>query len=340
MAVFLLREAEKRPGVYYAFTADGVELPVIDVTHPAFALNISNSEQRDLVDKFLQSKVPFSSLPKFLRTSLLRFLLRESLLARGIDQSQGTFMTGMHTYLLKLGPEMLGKAYAKPVDRQIGASLPVLSARLRLQDVAHLMTETLLPGLVADPRRPLYFMNIAGGPAIDSLNALIILNKRNPGIFAERQVFIDVLDLDDVGPTFGERALSVLSADGGPLHGTDVTFLYSRYDWSEPESLGPRLKEAHRTGAAVIVSSEGGLFEYGSDEDIEGNLNLLRASPDVAAVVGSVTRADEAMRRLRETSTAATRPRGLQVFGNLVQKAGWRVTRAVERPFSDQVVLM
>jgi len=31
-------------------------------------------------------------------------------------------MSGMYTYLLKLGPEMLGNAYAKPIDRKIAAS--------------------------------------------------------------------------------------------------------------------------------------------------------------------------------------------------------------------------
>jgi hypothetical protein len=33
----------------------------------------------------------------------------------------------MHTYLLKLGPAMLGSAYAKPIDRRIAASLPVFA---------------------------------------------------------------------------------------------------------------------------------------------------------------------------------------------------------------------
>ena len=30
-------EQNKKPGVCYAVTDDGLELPVIDITHPAFA---------------------------------------------------------------------------------------------------------------------------------------------------------------------------------------------------------------------------------------------------------------------------------------------------------------
>jgi hypothetical protein len=97
---------------------------------------------------------------------------------------------------------------------------------------------------------------------------------------------------------------------------------------------------ARRAGALVAVSSEGGLFEYGSDDDITRNLRALAASsgPDLF-VVGSVTRDDEAIRVLKLTSTLATRPRGLPVFSELVERAGWRITRSIARPFSDQVRL-
>ena len=34
----IVPEAHKKAGVSYAFTDDGIELPVIDVTHPAFTI--------------------------------------------------------------------------------------------------------------------------------------------------------------------------------------------------------------------------------------------------------------------------------------------------------------
>jgi hypothetical protein len=92
------------------------------------------------------------------------------------------------------------------------------------------------------------------------------------------------------------------------------------------------LREAHEQGALVMCSSEGGLFEYGSDAEIGNNLKTLQTYNEVIAVVGSVTRNDKLAQRLRENSAAATRPRGLQVFTSLVNKSGWRIVEVIERP--------
>jgi hypothetical protein len=148
-----------------------------------------------------------------------------------------------------------------------------------------------------------------------------------------------VLDFDDAGPTFGANALASLSQAGGPLRGLRVDFRHVPYDWTKSADLKPVLTDAQTKRAVVICSSEGGLFEYGSDTEIEENLKILREFPEVLAVVGSVTRADEPIQRMRKMGRAATRPRGLEVFRNLVKKAGWTIVRAIERPFSDQVVL-
>ncbi len=332
-------EPDKKPGVVYALTKDGVELPVIDITHPAFALSVTDAEQRELIQKFLREPVPFHFLPKRLRTALLQFLLRNSMLAEGIRQSQDSFMTGMHTYLLKLGPDMLPTAYANPIDRRIAVSLPALAVRLRLQDVASLMADTVLPHLSYAPSRPLHLLNIAGGPAIDSLNTLILLCKNHLGILEEREIFLDVLDLDDAGPTFAQAALSALSAPGSLLHGIHVVFRAIHYNWSNTTPLKQVLEETGSKEALILCSSEGGLFEYGSDDDVVANLKVLRSAPEVVGVAGSATRADEPIQRLHKISSAKTRPRGLAAFGALVQSAGWDVAQVVERPFSDHFLL-
>jgi hypothetical protein len=223
-------EPNKLPGIHYAVTPDGVELPLVDITHPAFALSITEAEQKARVEKFLHEGVPFARLPKPLRELALKFLLRESILAQGIQQARVTFMSGLQTYLLKLGPQMLGSAYTKPIDRQIAATLPSFCVRLRLQDMAELLADTLLPLLRSDPHRPLRLLNIAGGPAMDSLNALILLNRQEARVLTERPVSIDVLDLDDTGPTFGEASMSALSQPGGPLHGRRITLRHIHYD--------------------------------------------------------------------------------------------------------------
>jgi hypothetical protein len=208
-----------------------------------------------------------------------------------------------------------------------------------MQDVATLMAEALAPVLIKEPARPLHFLNIAGGPAIDSLNTLILLSKNQPGILAAREISIDVLDLDAAGPAFGARALESLSQGEGPLRGIRVALRHVPYDWTKTADLKPVLTQAQTRRALVICSSEGGLFEYGSDSEIQSNLQKLRESPQVLAVIGSVTRADEPIQRVRQMGRAATRPRGLEVFRALIANTGWQIARAIERPFSDQVVL-
>lgn len=92
-----LVEKNKRAGVHYAVTSEGVELPVVDVTHPAFALSVSEAEQRALVERFLREGQPLAGLPRPLRILLLPLLLRGSVLARCIQSAEGTFLSGMGT---------------------------------------------------------------------------------------------------------------------------------------------------------------------------------------------------------------------------------------------------
>src|SRR5262249_40211991 len=152
-------------------------------------------------------------------------------------------------------------------------------------------------------------------------NALILIQKNDPVALRERPVSINVLDLDDAGPKFGEAALSALSREGAPLQGTQITFRHIRYDWSNPAGLKPVVDEARMKNAIVIGSSEGGLFEYGSDEHVVSNLEALRDALEF--FVGSVTRDDETVKRLMDMSSAATHPRGITVFRELARKAGW-----------------
>jgi hypothetical protein len=309
----LCPEVNKRPGVFYAFTRDGIELPVVDVTHPAFAISITDPELKTTVEKFLREGVPLAKLPKPLRELALRFLLRQSVLAQGIDQARASFMSGMQTYLLKLGPGMLGSAYSKPIDRQIASALPSFCVRLRLQDMAQLMAKTLIPLLIEASQRPVRFVNIAGGPAMDSLNALLLMNRDRPEILQQRKIEIDVFDLE-AGPAFGESALAALSQSNAPLH-------------------AGLLKETKLEHPITICSSEGGLFEYRSDEEIVSNLKALRGQRDVVAVTGSVTRADEPIQQMRKATTSKTRPRGVAVFRRLISPTGWTINRVIERPF-------
>jgi hypothetical protein len=145
-------------GVLSATTDDGLCVPVIDVTHPAFAVTTTDTELAALCDQFVLESKERREIPAPLREALQR-----SMLGRALIAASGTFVTGMDTYLLKLGPENLG-AEASPIDRRIAASFPALMTRVRLQDVARLLADGLSRTAAATSPRPLCLVNIGGGP--------------------------------------------------------------------------------------------------------------------------------------------------------------------------------
>jgi hypothetical protein len=333
--------APRVAGVFYAATADGGELPIVDVTHPAFSVSLTEEEQRARVTAFMKEQEQFVKLPRLVRTPLMRLFLRGSLLGSAMQTAWTSYLSGMNTYLFKLGPENLSDPRVKPVDRKIAAALPGFAMRLRLCDMARLLADAARPLLAAaSSERPLHLLNIAGGTAVDSLNALILLRREHPAVLEGRHVEITVLDLDTAGPGFGARALAKLVERTAPLAGLDARFSRVHYDWSNPTELVPVLEEARAAGAVTLASSEGGLFEYGSDAQILANLGTLRAGTGSEFVmVGSVTRADAPMQLLRSMSPVPTVPRGIAAFRALVERASFHVGRVIERPFSDHVVL-
>jgi hypothetical protein len=46
------------------------------------------------------------------------------------------------------------------------------------------------------------------------------------------------------------------------------------------------------------------------------------------------------MQSMQKNSSVRLRLRGLDVFGALVARAGWKIARAIERPVCDQVALI
>ena len=64
----------QRPGVFYALTDDGIALPIVDVTHPAFAC--SDARQAELTEEFVKRDTPLSRLlfrlPKRVRRAIMR----------------------------------------------------------------------------------------------------------------------------------------------------------------------------------------------------------------------------------------------------------------------------
>ena len=320
-----------------ASTRDGISLPVIDVTDPRFAVPDDAASLARLFAQASAEEQRNRRLPKFITRFLLKRAAKRSRLLRAIFSGDATFLDGITTYVMKLGADNLPSPYDHPMDRRVARSAHLKLLRLRTQQVAHLLADGLTADLAKAPGAPLALVNIAGGPAIDSMNALILLRQR--GVDLTRPIVIHVLDQDDAGPFFGNNALAALTQDGAPLAGLDVTFHHRHYDWNVPFALDALLRELAESGTIVAASSEGGLFEYGSDEAIVANLEALRAG-HVRAVAGSVTSDDERRRRMMTASRFKLHPRGLKGFAPLATRAGWRIARAESAQLSEQVLLV
>ncbi|MCB8819236.1 hypothetical protein [Microvirga rosea] len=332
-------EHMKREGIVLARTMEGGELPVIDVTHPRFALSEDDESLRKLHEALIREERRNGRVPKFLMRMMVKAAVKKSRLFRAMFGSGTSYLDGLSTYVMKLGPDNLVPPYDAPMDRKFAAAPHVTFMRLRMQQMAALIADGLMGELSVSDHRPLHLINIAGGPAIDTLNALILLLRTSPERL-KRPITIHVLDLDEAGPFFGQEALSRMKAEGGRLHGLDVTLERRTYDWNDTSILKRLVDDLIAQGAIIAAMSEGGLFEYGSDTAILANLKALRADGKGACcVVGSVTRTEEARGKLTGARQFNLIPRGLEVFGPLAEEAGFRIGNVRQTIWSDQVEL-
>jgi hypothetical protein len=319
--------------ILYAPTGDGFTLPVVDVSHPAFMVRLTEPELADMAERYVRESEGHQRV-----TPELAEALKRSRLGRGLMAASNGVLGGIETYMMKVGPDNLAPD-AHPLDRAIAASFPALTTRLRLQETAQLLAEGLAGVLPAHPGRPIVCLNIGGGAGADSWNALMLLQAAHPELMANRTAAITVLDVDAAGPSFGERAVAALQGSGGPLSSMSVRLQYVIYDWSDASRL-PGIVGASPADAVCVVSSEGALFEYGTDQQIVENLRELRvAAPAVRAIAGTVTRDSAATRASRASTRVTTVPRSIETFRDLASAAGWQVETVLERPFSYNVRL-
>jgi hypothetical protein len=155
-----------------------------------------------------------------------------------------------------------------------------------------------------------------------------------------RRIVIEVLDSDQDGAFFGANALAALKTDKGPLQGLDIGMQHHDYDWDRPALLESLVGKLTSAGVIIAASSEGALFECGSDEAIVANLKALHAHGTGARLVaGSVTCADETRRQIIAATRFKMVPRGIAGFAPLAAQAGFRVAKAQSALLSEQVLL-
>lgn len=323
--------------VLRARTHAGYDLPIIDVTHPAFAVADDAAARAARKKAFLDDDRQRGWIPAFILRFLLRRFARKSRLAAAMFDHGNTYLDGTITYVMKLGADNLVPPFDSPADRRFTASSHITLMRLRTQQVASLIAEAIAEDQAFAGSAPLHLVNIAGGPALDSINSLILLKRIRPDLL-RRPIVIHVLDHNEDGAFFGANALAVLKQQGNPLDGVDAAFEHHDYDWNEPQGLTRLLEEIAAAGGIVAASSEGGLFEYGSDDAIIANLRVLHES--ARFVAGSVTSSDEIRKRMIAMSGFQVIPRGLDGFKPLADAARFTFARSEPALLSDQVLLV
>jgi hypothetical protein len=330
----------RRSDIAYAQTREGFDLPVIDVTNPRFTVPDDPATVQQATDAFIAEARRQRYIPKFIMRIVLWALARKSRLIRALFHPDSGYLDSLTTYVLKLGADNLVPPYDSPADRKVASAPLVLLIRLRMQQVARLLADGLAEDLAAAPAAaPLHLINIGGGPALDSINALIVLRRAHPALL-NRPIAIEVFDANADGAFFGANALAALRAGQGPLTGLDVVMRLHDYDWDQPALLESLVAKLVSSGAVIAASSEGALFEYGSDGAIVANLKALRAGGAGARLVaGSVTAVDDLRRRMIAQTRFKLHPRGVAGFAPLAAAAGFRIVRAEPGLLSEQVLL-
>ena len=150
-----------------------------------------------------------------------------------------------------------------------------------------------------------------------------------PELLNNRKIEIDVLDIDAFGPAFADRCIAALKEPGGKFHDLNISFRHINYDWNDTAKLEELLSE--RKDWLQICSSEGGLFEYCSDEVISQNLDsLYKHSSEDIKVVGSllhdIDTVDAGIIAALKISTAI-KPRFLGIKGlkSIIEPNQWKL---------------
>lgn len=326
----------KSPDLHFTVSSDGFELPILDYTNPRFHYGPPTPIRLFRSNVFL---IGLSLMPPPLR----RFLGSHSyILQNFFPTAANAFVTGPSTYLAKLGPGVKQLTY---LDKNASQSLQSIEASRRGYAISLQQNEVLHEWLEgSDAKEPITFLNIGGGPASDNLNALLWLRHHHASTFetarAQGTPFrIRVLDSDAGGAVMGERSLTILKGKDAPLAGLNASFDRLAYDWSHPETLIPELDQ---TRGHVLVTAEGSLFEYGTDEEVLANLRTLRDhTPGDTVVSGSIYRTYDQMPlsvRLMQRLAPHLRwkYRGAEKLRELAAQAGW----TCEVPENDNAIFL
>lgn len=331
----IIREKNKISGLAYALTENGIELPVLDITHPLFLESIDEEKLtkmlKEIEHKGEERAKSFDNMPAFIKN----YLSKRSYIMAGfmLKDNNDTFLSGMSTLMMKFGPGLIGKGRKKFIDRLGSRALGAVLLRMRIRDICRLQSDILSIQLAEEGRKDLCFINIAGGTASDSINSVITIYKKDPSLLKDRKIEINVFDIDNFGPSFARNSIESLKSDANYFSDLDISFNHIIYNWNDTSQLGEFMLK--REGWIKACSSEGGLFEYAADEDIVKNLNVLHDNSGgdmkiVGSMIRDVKSVDPGLQASIKLSGIKARLIGTEGLKNIIQNTSWTVEKLME----------
>lgn len=286
---------KKIRGISYACTSDGIELPVLDITHPLFIESINEEKLKKILQE-IGSKAgeraeSFNRIPRFIKN----FLAKRSYIMAGIlDQSpENSYLSGLSTMMMKLGPGLISRGNKGFFDRLASKAVGSVMLRMRVRDASEMLAGSIIESLPASRDKELCLINIGGGAATDSINALIIIHKSDPALLKGKNLEIIILDIDDYGPYFACESIKSLTSSQGVLYGLTIDCKHISYDWENTEPLKNIIQS--RKEKLIICSSEGGLFEYGGKNQILNNLEVFEELPGIVRFTGTALKGTDSI---------------------------------------------
>jgi hypothetical protein len=322
-------------GLAHAFTDNGIELPVLDITYPGFLSSIDEDHLDEVSIASIRKMLALGEMSDAQKKRYYEQLSQSYVFGPVfVNKSGADFMSAMSTYVYKLGPNLMGSGQDREFDRSVSMDIGSVAIRMRLRDLCRFQADAVIPQLESSPQKDLCFVNIAGGAASDSINTLILVLKDNPILVRRRRIEINLLDIDPIGAHFAHGCVEALKTPGHHFRGLDVACNHIPHDWKDTDRLIPLL--SNKRDCIVACTSEGGLFEYGSDADIIHNLSVLyEFSPDGMRIAGTIVhdanRVHATVPAMVKATNAGLRLLGMNGLTSLLEKTGWTFERVQEK---------
>ena len=160
--------------IFATTTEEGQNIPVIDVTNPAFSVALTDEELSKIAERTL--KIVETAVK--MRKNNVSGVHPSSRLSRDENNS---YYTGMVTYFNKLGAENLHNSFATAHDRKMAYTIAPIAMRLRLRAIAQHLADNLERLLARRPTQDLHLLNIGGGTGVELLERNHLAQTKKTG---------------------------------------------------------------------------------------------------------------------------------------------------------------